>query len=75
MNYWKTGFYYMALGAKVPIVMGYIDYQKKAIGLGPSFYPTGDIQSDFEQIRAFYSDKHGKHSKKQGTIQLRPDLP
>jgi 1-acyl-sn-glycerol-3-phosphate acyltransferase len=72
-NYWKTGFYYIALAAQVPIVMGYIDYEKKILGIGPSFYPTGDIKKDFEQIKRFYSDKKGKYPGKQGTIKLRPD--
>ncbi len=71
-DYWKTGFYYMALGAQVPIVMGYIDYQQKVVGLGPCFYPSGNIQADFEQIKAFYAAKVGKYPHKQGTIQLRP---
>lgn len=74
IDYWKTGFYYMALGAKVPIALGYIDYQRKEVGIGPNFYPTGDIQADFELIKAFYTDKKGKYPRKQGPIQLRPDL-
>jgi 1-acyl-sn-glycerol-3-phosphate acyltransferase len=73
-NYWKTGFYYMALGAQVPVALGFIDYQSKVLGIGPCFYPSGDIRSDFELIKAFYAGKKGKYPHKQGTIQLRPDL-
>jgi len=61
VRYWKTGFYYIALGAGVPIVLGYIDYQKKRGGVGPSFIPTGDIDADMNKIREFYSDKKGKY--------------
>jgi 1-acyl-sn-glycerol-3-phosphate acyltransferase len=53
---WKTGFYHVALGAKVPIVMGYIDYRTKRAGLGPSFMPSGDINKDFIIIRSFYKN-------------------
>ncbi len=67
---WRTGFYYIALKANVPIVMAYIDYQNKVCGLGPSIKPTGDIQADFMVIRDFYSGIVGKHPHKQGRIGL-----
>ncbi|NOX35933.1 MAG: glycerol acyltransferase [Calditrichaeota bacterium] len=54
MPRWKTGFYYTALKANIPILMGYIDYLKKEIGIGPLIYPTGDIRKDFQIIRDFY---------------------
>ncbi len=53
---WRKGFYYAALGARVPIVMAYIDFKNKVAGIGPSFMPTGNIQHDFEIIRNFYKD-------------------
>jgi 1-acyl-sn-glycerol-3-phosphate acyltransferase len=71
-KYWKTGFYYMALEAKVPIVMGYIDYAKKKVGFGPSFMPSGDIQADFEILRNFYTNKIGLHRKKTSEIVPKP---
>lgn len=67
---WKTGFYYIALGAGVPILMGYLDYQKKEIGLVELLYPTGDLQADFEKIRAYYAPVKGKFPHKQGEITL-----
>jgi 1-acyl-sn-glycerol-3-phosphate acyltransferase len=57
---WKTGFYYIALEAKVPIVLGYLDYAKKRGGFGEVFWPTGNIEADEARIRAFYADKQGK---------------
>lgn len=51
---WKKGFYYIALGAKVPIVMGYMDYKKKEIFVGEIFTPTGDIDKDMQEIKKFY---------------------
>ena len=59
-RYWKTGFYYIALGAGVPIVMAYLDYDKKIGGLGPVFQATGDIEADMVTIKAFYAGVKGK---------------
>ena len=59
--YWKTGFYYIALQAEVPIVMAYMDYATKRAGLGPVFTPTGDIDKDMETIKAFYAPFKGKN--------------
>jgi 1-acyl-sn-glycerol-3-phosphate acyltransferase len=61
-RYWKTGFYYIALGAKVPIVMAYMDYSTKRSGLGPVFYPTGDVDKDMLEIKAFYAPFKGKNA-------------
>lgn len=58
---WKTGFYYIALQAKVPIVMAYMDYSQKRSGLGPLFYPSGDIEKDMVAIKAFYAPFKGKN--------------
>ncbi len=54
VSHWKTGFYYIALGAQTPITMGFIDYKRKAVGVGPTIYPTGDIEADMEIFRDFY---------------------
>ena len=69
-SHWKTGFYYIALKANVPIAMAYLDYGNKVIGVGPSFIPSGDLQADFEIIRGFYSGIVGRNLKRQGKIVL-----
>ena len=61
-RYWKTGFYYIALGAQVPIVLAYMDYKKKISGLGPVFLPTGNIDADMLAIKAFYAPFKGKNA-------------
>jgi len=61
-RYWKTGFYYIAAGAGVPIVMAYLDYDKKVGGLGPVFQTTGDIAADMLAIKAFYAGVKGKNA-------------
>ena len=57
---WKTGFYYIASGAGVPILLAFLDYGKKTGGYGPLFIPTGDIDGDMIRIKEFYKDIHGK---------------
>jgi 1-acyl-sn-glycerol-3-phosphate acyltransferase len=61
VSHWKTGFYYIALGAKTPIAMGFIDYKRKAAGVGPTIYPSGDIEADMEIIRNFYINVTAKY--------------
>lgn len=56
---WKTGFYHIARQAEIPIVQGYFDADHKCVGFGPSFFPTGDVDKDITEIRAFYADKSG----------------
>ena len=61
-RYWKTGFYYIALQAQVPIVLGYMDYQRKRSGLGPAILPSGDIERDMLTIKAFYAEFTGRNA-------------
>jgi len=66
---WKTGFYWIAVEAKVPIVCGFIDYGTKTGGLLPGVVePTGDINADFEKFRAAYANIKPKFPEKQSPI-------
>ncbi len=58
---WKTGFYYTALEAKVPICLAFMDYKTRITGVGICFMPSGDIQSDMKLIMDFYKNKIGKY--------------
>jgi 1-acyl-sn-glycerol-3-phosphate acyltransferase len=72
-DHWKSGFYYVALGAKVPIICEYVDYKRKRVGAGLILYPSGDIASDFAQIRTFYENNGcGKHPDQLSDIVLKP---
>lgn len=51
---WRTGFYYAALNAKVPIILAYLDYARKEAGIGPVFQPTGHLEEDIEAIKSYY---------------------
>ena len=61
---WRTGFYHIALGAGVPLVLGYVDYAKKIGGHGPAFMPTGDYEADMRHIVDFYADKTARHPER-----------
>lgn len=65
---WKSGFYHMARGANVPIILGYLDFGKKVGGLGEVFTPTGDLESDAAYLRAFYTGIHGRNGAQTGEI-------
>jgi len=66
---WRTGFYYIALQAKVPIVLGYIDYAKKEGGILPEvLIPTGDIDRDFETLQRLYGPLAARHPGRKGPI-------
>ena len=63
-EYWKSGFYYIAQKAKVPIVLCYADYSKKIYGFGPSLIPSGDIKADFDVLGKFYQKIKGKRPER-----------
>ena len=75
VRYWKTGFYYIAHGAGSPIVLGFIDWARKVGGLGPTFTPTGDIETDMALIKDFYADIRGKYEDRtsQADVKGRPE--
>lgn len=60
VSQWKTGFYRIADGANVPILMGFLDYGKKVGGIERVFTPTGDIEKDVAEIRSFYATVTGR---------------
>src|SRR5690606_37495193 len=72
---WKTGFYWIAVEAGVPVVLGFLDYAQKRGGLAELLHPTGDIAADFELLRRFYRDVKGKFPERQGEISLGDAVP
>lgn len=56
----RTGFYHIALKAKVPIVMAGMDFGKKELVLAEPFLPSGNADADFEKILSFYAPLRGK---------------
>ena len=61
---WKRGFYHIAMGAKVPIALGFIDYGNKTAGIGKIMMPTGDVEKDMLKIKNFYKDFTPRHPER-----------
>lgn len=57
----KTGFYYIALQARVPIIPCGFDFQRKKIVIGQPFYPSANAEADIEFLRKFYSAIKGRN--------------
>ena len=70
-KYWKSGFYYIAMAANVPICLGYINYKNKTLGFKSVLYPSGDIEADMKIIADFYSNIEGKRPQNQGPIRIK----
>ena len=60
---WKTGFYYIAKKAGVPIIMFTLDFANKQNKVSEPFYPTDDKEADFKYMYGFYEGVKGKISK------------
>jgi len=61
---WKKGFYYIAIEAKVPIYIAYIDYKNKMGGFHSLFEPTGDLKKDILEIKKTLAQFSGKYPEK-----------
>ena len=59
-RHWKTGFWHIARQANVPIVMAYMDYERKVCGLGPLFTTSDDVEADLVVIKRFYAPIKGR---------------
>jgi len=57
---WRTGFYYIAKTANVPIIMISLDFGKKQNKISEPFYPTNDKEADFKFMKDFYKNAIGK---------------
>lgn len=57
----KTGFYYIALKAKIPILLVKFDYGPKIIDYGEVFWPTGDLEADMAYLKKYYKGIQGKY--------------
>lgn len=58
---WKTGFYFVAVKANVPIALGFMDYKTKTCGIDKVIYPSGNFNADMKEIMAFYKNVNGKN--------------
>lgn len=67
---WKSGFYHLAMEAKVPLVLVFMDYPTKTLGLVDHVYLTGDQQADMATIRAVLEGHQGLHPENAAPIIL-----
>ena len=67
---WKTGFYRIATGAQVPVYVGFLDYGRKRVGIGPRVDLTGHPDADLAVIRDLYKDVQGRWPEKASPIEF-----
>ncbi len=60
----KTGFYYIALGAGIPILMVRFDYGRREVVFAELFFPSGDKDRDFRKIIDFFKVARGRHPER-----------
>ncbi|MGY6562791.1 MAG: 1-acyl-sn-glycerol-3-phosphate acyltransferase [Luteibaculaceae bacterium] len=58
---WKRGFYFLALEAKVPILISFLDYKKKELGFIGYMHPTGNVEKDILELKTIYVNIKGKY--------------
>ncbi len=61
---WKRGYYHIAHGAGVPIVLSVLDYGARTITLSGVMETSGDYDADFAWIRTHYENAQGKYPEK-----------
>lgn len=57
---WRTGFYYIAKQANVPIIMFTLDFESKQNKISEPFYPTDNVEADFKYMYSFFKGVKGK---------------
>ncbi len=72
-DHWKSGFYWIAHNAQIPLLCAYINYARKKIFLGLSIVPTGDLRADMDRIRAFFKEGEGLYPHQAADIRLRDE--
>lgn len=70
---WRSGFYWVAHKAQVPILLGFLDYGSRRTGVMGTLEPTGDVRADMDRIRALYTGMAGRVPAAQSTVRLREE--
>lgn len=71
-DFWKSGFYHIAHGAGVPLVLAKVDGEAMCVSLGLRLETTGDIEADMEKIAAFYAGVKAIYPDKFGPVRVKP---
>jgi len=72
--HWRSGFYHMALGAKVPLVLGSIDYKRRVVCILETVHLTGEVAADMDRIRAVYATVQGRNPERMVPVRLAVEL-
>ncbi len=67
---WKSGFYRIALGAKIPVYLGFLDFKHKRLGIGRRVDLSGDEDLDVATFRDFYADIEGRWPEQTSPIRF-----
>jgi len=67
---WKSGFYHLAMEAKVPLVLVFMDYPSKTLSLVDHIHLTGDQEADMAAIRTVLEGHQGLHPENAAPIIL-----
>lgn len=59
---WKTGFFYIAKAANVPVIPVAFDYKTKTVIINAAYYLTGDIAEDTKELQLYYKNVVGKRA-------------
>lgn len=70
---WRSGFYHMAQDAGVPIALIVFDWRARRVGVLAYLEPSGDLETDYEKIRAVYAGVGGRHPQKATPIRARAE--
>jgi 1-acyl-sn-glycerol-3-phosphate acyltransferase len=70
---WRSGFYHIALSAKVPVVAAFLDFPSKSGGVAGTVHLTGDANADMDAIRALYAPFTGRNPELSGPIRIKEE--
>jgi 1-acyl-sn-glycerol-3-phosphate acyltransferase len=73
--HWKSGFYRIATDADVPIVLGFLDFGNRRLGMGPTIRLTGDRDADMARIAEFYAGVTGRRPENATPVRMTADAP
>jgi 1-acyl-sn-glycerol-3-phosphate acyltransferase len=69
-GHWKSGFYWIARKAGVPIVPSFLDWGTRTAGFGPPIAPGGSLRADMDRLRAVYAGMRGRRTGNLGPVRL-----
>ncbi|GGC04152.1 1-acyl-sn-glycerol-3-phosphate acyltransferase [Cellulomonas carbonis] len=72
-DHWKSGFYRLAQGTGLPVVLAWVDGPTRTVGFGGTLEVTGDVRADMDKVRAVYAGKRGVRPGRGSTPRLREE--